>query len=568
VYLPQWIFHWVDAGRLEVLHCSPMHCGSSHCREGEDAHRTHWAVVFPITLRYECEKGFSVDGTVGESKKKFQTQCRADGQLHGLMGCQKISCGTAHILPFAKLLQPSSAGTSIDYNEKGKYQCDEGYTIKGKSDGSTTFKVTCKEDGILTQPGVCEPVKCGQAPAMEHTQMAISGGVFFFGQGLTYQCVMGYTLDGTPSGESTIHKSCLKTGEFSNADAELVCKPMSTVTPSIANAVMSKYAGEEVTSSSIPSRVTYPNGLEYKCKQGYSSNGSPSGQTSIIARVDSSGKLSPTLPTACQQIKYRVHGQVKDARNGAAIDNVGVSIEGTDIAATTHNGFFTLQEVPSGSAKLVYGKRGLIGNDKRIDVQSDLVVGGPSDIAMSPIMSSDQWRAVLKWGARPSDLDTYLKWGSSKVFYSAREMSSYRISATLEHDDTTAFGPETIHMAGVGECEGGAFDCDIRYYVNDYTQTGDMSKEGAEVTLYTGERVAGAWKIKDCPQSVSGDDYWWHVFTLDGTTNQLKWSCDHGPSALPPTLGFMQKAESNATMVPTMKIEKTHTRNLRSRVAA
>jgi len=39
----------------------------------------------------------------------------------------------------------------------------------------------------------------------------------------------------------------------------------------------------------------------------------------------------------------------------------------------------------------------------------------------------------------------------------------------------------------------------------------------------------GGWKIKDCLQSVSSGN-WWHVFTLDGTTNKLKWSCDQGPT--------------------------------------
>merc|ERR1719199_716699 len=127
--------------------CVPVECSPDPPSLGNGKMlTTHTgAVAFPVTLRFECDAGYSVDGTISASKKKFQTQCRADGQLHGMMGCQKISCGTAHVLPFVKLLVPASASISIDYNDKAKYECEEGYTIKGRTDGGTTFEVKCQE---------------------------------------------------------------------------------------------------------------------------------------------------------------------------------------------------------------------------------------------------------------------------------------------------------------------------------------------------------------------------------------------------------------------------------------
>jgi hypothetical protein len=524
--------YYIGMTKEDKKSCIPAECSAAApvVENGKMVTAHVGAVVFPITLRYECEAGYSVDSSASESKMKFQTQCRADGQLHGLMGCQKVSCGTPHILPHVKLLVPSDLGTSVDFEDKAKYQCEEGYTIKGRAAGRTTFEVTCQEDGILTDPEVCEPVKCGEAPAMEKTQIPVSGGVFYYGQGLAYQCVTGYTLDGKSSGGSSFRRSCLKTGKFSSVD-EHSCKPISADVPSVENAVLTKYNGEEVTS--LPARLTYPNGVEYTCKSGYSANGSPSGQTKLAARVDSTGKLSPTLPAKCEPIKFVIRGQVKDARNGGGMRGVSVSVKDTDIHVTTSardDGHFTLRGVPFGNATLVYFKEGAIKTMKQIFVEGDVVTGGASDVSMSPKMSEDQWRVVLKWNKKPLDLDSYLKWGSSKVFWSGRSARAHGISGQLEHDDTSSYGPETVHISGVGECEGGSFHCDLRYYVNDYGQDGNMLQKGADVTLYTGERVAGAWKIKDCPGSVSGNGNWWHVMTLDAKTNKLKWSCDMGAS--------------------------------------
>jgi len=52
-----------------------------------------------------------------------------------------------------------------------------------------------------------------------------------------------------------------------------------------------------------------------------------------------------------------------------------------------------------------------------------------------------------------------------------------------------------------------------------------MPNYNAEVTLYSGDKIAGTWKLSDCAGSVSGDKNWWHVFTIDGKTNRLKWHC-------------------------------------------
>merc|ERR1719324_2152889 len=147
---------------------------------------------------------------------------------------------------------------------------------------------------------------------------------------------------------------------------------------------MTMYAGESVTNP--PSRVEYPHGVEYTCEAGYSSNGSPHGQTTLSARIDSAGVFTPTLPQECKLIQFVIHGQVTNAQNGGTMDGVHVKVDGQDVATVSSNGHFALEGVSTGSHKLTYEKEGFILSEKSINVVSDISSGGESDISMSPVM--------------------------------------------------------------------------------------------------------------------------------------------------------------------------------------
>merc|ERR1719453_1951204 len=147
--------------------------------------------------------------------------------------------------------------------------------------------------------------------------------------------------------------------------------------PSIANAHLTKYAGQTVTSP--PSRATFPNGLVYTCAAGHSSNGSPSGHTQLSARVDSTGALTPALVSECKPIKYTISGAVKDSRNGGLMNGVKVSVDGTDISTTAVNGYFTLDNVQAGTARLVYENSDYIRTVKTVQVEADVHSGGTAD---------------------------------------------------------------------------------------------------------------------------------------------------------------------------------------------
>jgi len=42
---------------------------------------------------------------------------------------------------------------------------------------------------------------------------------------------------------------------------------------------------------------------------------------------------------------------------------------------------------------------------------------------------------------------------------------------------------------------------------------------------------------------VSSDGNWWHVFTIDGATNRLKWNCKTGASMLQSNFTAMSKEQ-------------------------
>ena len=74
------------------------------------------------------------------------------------------------------------------------------------------------------------------------------------------------------------------------------------------------------------------------------------------------------------------------------------------------------------------------------------------DGVITPVLSDDEYRIVLTWSSTPSDLDSHLSGPLSTgerfhVYYS--DMSAFdngQTVATLDLDDTSSYGPETITL--------------------------------------------------------------------------------------------------------------------------
>jgi predicted outer membrane repeat protein len=130
------------------------------------------------------------------------------------------------------------------------------------------------------------------------------------------------------------------------------------------------------------------------------------------------------------------------------------------------------------------------------------------------------------------------------------------LQARLELDDVSGFGPETLFFSNVGKCTGGAINCDMEYVIVDYNKRGNMKAKGAKVTLYHGDGVEGTWDIKDVDDaSITHNGNFWHVFTIDGKTNKLKYSSDKAA---------MMMLAKNTTVATSMVGHSTSTKDMSS----
>ena len=97
-----------------------------------------------------------------------------------------------------------------------------------------------------------------------------------------------------------------------------------------------------------------------------------------------------------------------------------------------------------------------------------------TSMALSPTLPQDEYRIILTCGDTPRDLDSHLtlRSGGEKrlhvcYYHKSDSVDGGRISARLDLDDTTSFGPETVTMtvdvASLGENEL------IGYFVHDYS---------------------------------------------------------------------------------------------------
>lgn len=101
-----------------------------------------------------------------------------------------------------------------------------------------------------------------------------------------------------------------------------------------------------------------------------------------------------------------------------------------------------------------------------------------------------------------------------------------------------ALGRKPRFFAGIGNCKLPSIYCDLTFKVYDYGRRGILrDKSKAEVTLYHGDHVEGIFKAQEASDgSITPDNNWWHVFTIDGSTNKLKFSSS------PPNSGsFLQR---------------------------
>ncbi len=135
---------------------------------------------------------------------------------------------------------------------------------------------------------------------------------------------------------------------------------------------------------------------------------------------------------------------------------------------------------------------------------------------LSPRLDEREWRIVLSWGSSPSDLDSHLTGpiaGSSSrfhVYYDAKGSRTASPFASLDIDDTTGFGPETMTLVRT-------IDGTYRYSVHNYSNRSTagstaLAGSSARVNVFRGNTQLRSYNVP------GGAGTLWTVFEIrDGT---------------------------------------------------
>jgi len=267
--------------------------------------------------------------------------------------------------------------------------------------------------------------------------------------------------------------------------------------------------------------------VEVVCHSGYTVGGTAGGLAKYSIECQKTGKLvamdgNAKLYETCDAPKFQVRGTVTDAQSASKFlseTTVTFSMNGKVVASGTSNFQGKYSALMAAGDYTIEGSRdGYINYKAEITVVADIKPGGAGDLALSMVLPPGQWRVTLTWAAHSEDLDshTYLGKDAQDLVYfgkTTRTDAATGISATLDRDDTTGFGPETTTYKGIGDCTIKS-NCLVKFLVDNYTpKDGDIGASEAIITVYQGSITRKKYNL---PVS-AGNARIVPIFTLDAS---------------------------------------------------
>ena len=230
------------------------------------------------------------------------------------------------------------------------------------------------------------------------------------------------------------------------------------------------------------------------------------------------------IPTPSEDDFGYASGTITDARTGYVVSGLTVyiynginNIEGQwlhKLTTDSYGSYITEALKPGNYTAYVVDERVLESEDQRygsvtiaLKVMANTTISGQSITVSNSIgLNIDGMRIVLTWGNTPRDLDSHIEFGSNHVYYGNKNQGN----CSLDVDDTSAYGPETITISSMGNYT-------YRYYIHNYSGSGTMSGAQATVTIYFGASSTPAYTLR--PPTGSG--YTWNVFTYNAVTGEF-----------------------------------------------
>ncbi len=198
-----------------------------------------------------------------------------------------------------------------------------------------------------------------------------------------------------------------------------------------------------------------------------------------------------------------IMGSVSNALNGDPLDSVDVMVTGPAQRSvkTKSDGTFSIAELPYGAYQVVASKTGYIQGTRSAQLLQPTV---NLDFVLTPVLDSNQYRAVLTWGAEPNDLDLHLWTLGTEIYFSNKGSLDTIPYALLDVDDVSGYGPETITIGTLLDT--------CKFSVYNYSGSPDITVSRAHIDFYKGASLIRSFDVP-----TTGVGRWWYAFDLTPT---------------------------------------------------
>jgi hypothetical protein len=240
-----------------------------------------------------------------------------------------------------------------------------------------------------------------------------------------------------------------------------------------------------------------------------------------IAELENSSFVADGQTISIQQVSQygTIAGSVSNAINGQALDSVDVTVTGPAQRSvrTNSDGIFSMAELPYGSYQVIASKTGFIPSTRTAQLSEPAI---NLDFVLTPVLDSSQYRAVLTWGAEPSDLDLHLWTLGTEIYFSNDGSLDTIPYAFLDVDDTDGDGPETITIGKLRDT--------CKFSVYNYSGSPDITVSRAHIDFYKGSSLIRSFDVP-----TTGTGLWWYAFDLTptGTIIERNTIIDYNPGA-------------------------------------
>ena len=195
-----------------------------------------------------------------------------------------------------------------------------------------------------------------------------------------------------------------------------------------------------------------------------------------------------------------------DAVTGKPVQDAQVMIENTGEFVTDSAGRIMFPRLPDGMLRVLFKKDKYIPSVFNVEVIAETIF--INRFSVSPELNIEQFRVVLDWDEKPSDLDAhFMKDGDYHISYRNTRVLADG-SGMLDIDDMDGFGPETITVERIDA------NRTYSYFVHNYSNEMNASAPKLAVSKATVRVYGNNRLLKTFSVSQSFQEKTWTVFKV------------------------------------------------------